>query len=136
MPKKHYIIPSAVSVLMLTLAIAGHALKMPYGYYVLLRFIICGAASYIAYLSFKDKTMWMVWLFGFIALLFNPIYLFHLGKMIWVFTDMLAIGAFSYVLIKFKPARMDASSTALVVMGVTFLYFILFVSLIYFIFFS
>jgi hypothetical protein len=55
----------------------------PYSYYQLLRFVTCGAAVYVAFMAYNWQKMWAVWLFGFIAVLFNPLIPIHLSREIW-----------------------------------------------------
>ncbi len=42
----------------------------PYGYYQILRWVVCGLTRYLAYRN--DKNVW-AWIFGVTAVLFNPI---------------------------------------------------------------
>jgi FtsH-binding integral membrane protein len=64
---------------MLFLAIAD----LPYGYYQLLRWVVCGVAIYIAYMAYQWGKAWATWVFGLIAVLFNPILPVYLTKAIW-----------------------------------------------------
>ncbi len=64
---------------MLLLALA----PWPYGYYQLIRFVVCGAGVYVALSAHSWQEIWAVWLFGFIALLFNPLIPIHLSRAIW-----------------------------------------------------
>lgn len=59
----------------------------PYGYYQLLRFVTCGVAAYIAYLAYQRQKMWAAWLFGLIAVLFNPLIPVHLNRGAWAVID-------------------------------------------------
>ncbi len=90
---------SAISILLLIIAIPS---LMPYGYYVLLRWAICGSASYMAYLSYEQKNNRFLWLFGATAILFNPIAPLYLGKEIWVVVDFLAAVLFFVALFQVK----------------------------------
>ena len=61
----------------------------PYGYYTLLRFLICGTSTYHAYLSFqKNKRSWTI-IFSAIALVFNPFIKVYFKKDDWAVVDML-----------------------------------------------
>ncbi len=76
--------PIIVSIAMLFLAI----FPMPYGYYMLLRLVVCGTAIYVAYYAKQmNKQRWM-WAMGFIALLFNPIIPIPLDKVTWSLVDL------------------------------------------------
>src|SRR5690606_30004279 len=75
------------------LVVAGAPL--PYGYYTLVRFAACGAAAFIAYQSHRaDKIAW-TWVMGGIAVLFNPVVPFHLGREIWFAVDLAAAIVFA-----------------------------------------
>ncbi len=62
-----------------------------FGYYNLLRFVVCGAAAYAAFLaSTIDKAGWVV-TFAVVALLFNPIIPVRLDRGIWTLVDLVVI---------------------------------------------
>jgi hypothetical protein len=63
-------------------------LPFPYGYYQLLRFIICGTASLIAVSAYRQSLQQWVIVFGLIALLFNPFLPIHLDRSIWAIIDV------------------------------------------------
>ena len=65
-------------------------LPMPYGYYNLSRIIVFVCAIYFAYYLFKEKDITFVWIFGFLAILYNPILPIHLyEKQIWMFVNII-----------------------------------------------
>lgn len=76
--------PAIISAIMLFLGI----LRMPYAYYKLLHFAVCGTACYLIYgaMNLKKKG-WMSGM-GFIALLFNPLVPFHFHKTTWSVIDL------------------------------------------------
>lgn len=61
----------------------------PYGNYQIVRFVVCGACAYLAYVEYQTNRAASVWgiAFGAIALLFNPIAPIHLNKDIWRWLD-------------------------------------------------
>jgi len=73
------LIPPLVAAIMLFLAMAD----LPYGYYQILRWVICGIAVYVAYMAYRWGKIWATWVFGLIAVLFNPLIPVHLTKEIW-----------------------------------------------------
>jgi len=77
--KQPHLIPNMITAAMLLGALA----PWPYGYYRLLRLVTCGVAVYVAFTAYSWQKMWAVWLFGFIALLFNPLIPIHLSKELW-----------------------------------------------------
>lgn len=67
----------------------GALIELPYGYYTLLRFLVCGVSGYTAYIALElNKKSW-VWIFGIIALLFNPLIPIYLDKGTWQIIDII-----------------------------------------------
>jgi hypothetical protein len=75
--------------------------RLPYGYYTLLRFLVCGVTAYGAYLSVGElnKTGW-AWSFGVLAVLFNPFVPIHLNRGAWAVIDI-AVALFLLVSLAF-----------------------------------
>lgn len=78
-----WLVPAA----MLLLAVA----PLPYGYYTLLRLIVCGSCAYLA-LTHHGREGFSPWVCALaaVALLFNPIVPVHLSKEVWVPIDLAA----------------------------------------------
>ena len=90
--------PIIISIIMLFLAI----LPFPYGYYMLIRLVICVTAIYVAYNAKNlNKQSWM-WTMGFIALLFNPIILIPFDRVTWSLVDLVVAILFIIFLVKIK----------------------------------
>ena len=69
-------------------------LPLPYGYYMLLRLLITASAAYVAYKNFnKEMPVWGI-VFVIVALLFNPLYVVHFDKTLWVIIDILVASLF------------------------------------------
>ena len=65
-------------------------LPMPYGYYNLSRLVVCGCAIYFAYQLFQKEEKTFVWVFGFLAVLYNPIIPVYLyDKEIWMVVNII-----------------------------------------------
>ena len=64
------------------------AAPLPYGYYTLLRLITCGFFIWAAIINHQNQGKVLPWIFGFLALLFNPIIKIHLPKEFWVVIDI------------------------------------------------
>jgi len=79
MDRRPHLIPALVTAVMLFVAIA----ELPYGHYELLRWVVCGVSVYVAYMAYKWERVWGTWVFGFVAILLNPILPIHLTKEIW-----------------------------------------------------
>jgi len=62
----------------------------PYSFYVLLRWIIFTSSLYIAYNFYNSKIKSWFFVFGGIALIFNPILPVYFNKPIWVGIDFVS----------------------------------------------
>ena len=63
---------------------AGHG----YDYYVLLRWAVCGIATFAAFRAFRFKRKGWGWALAIVALFFNPIFPVHLNRETWAFIDL------------------------------------------------
>lgn len=73
------------------------ALPVPvYGYYVLLRIVVTAVFGYAAYVAFSRDENLLPWLYGLVAVMFNPVIQVHLPKEVWVPIDI-AAGVFLLV---------------------------------------
>src|SRR5271157_1318194 len=82
----------AVSIAMLIFAI----LPWPYGYFTLLRLVVCATAILTSASLFERQPSFALG-FGVIALLFNPILPVFLPKAFWIVIDLGVAGAFWHV---------------------------------------
>ena len=78
-------IASKISAVMLLIAI----FPLPYGYYTLLRWVVCLSAIFSAWVANELKKKSWLLLMTVIALLFNPIAPVHLDKGTWVIIDLI-----------------------------------------------
>lgn len=83
--KRPHLIPAIVASLMLLGALAD----WPYGYYQLLRFVVCIVAVYVAFIAYNWHKIWATCIFGFTAVLFNPLIPIHLSREIWQPIDVI-----------------------------------------------
>ncbi len=81
-------IPQSIAIVMLLLAFNP---KNPYGYYILLRWVCCVVFAYLTYLAFEQKKQNLVWVFGFIAIIYNPVIRIHLTRDIWSIINIITI---------------------------------------------
>lgn len=79
-------IPALIAAVMLFAAIA----KWPYGYYVLLRWVVCAVGVLLVVLEVGYERRWALWPFALIALLFNPLVPVYLTREIWLPIDVVA----------------------------------------------
>lgn len=89
--------PIITSIILLLLAI----FPLPYGYYALLKLIVCLTAIFLAWNSYKmDMISWM-WGMIFIALCFNPLFPTHFGRELWILFDLVTSLVFGIFLFKY-----------------------------------
>ena len=62
---------------------------MPYGYYMLVRFVAMVVFGVMAYRYYQNQKMVATWVFGIFALLFQPIYKIALGRIVWNVVDVI-----------------------------------------------
>ena len=79
---KHFYLALAV-LLLLCLA------PMPYGYFMLVRFVMMVACGIMAYRYYTMNKVVATWVFGVLALLFQPIYKIALGRTVWNVIDII-----------------------------------------------
>lgn len=79
---------------------------LPYGYYMLLRLVACGVFAFAAYIAHERKNQLLPWVYGLIAVLFNPIVKIHLPKEAWMFVD---VGAAVLLLATAKTVRANTN---------------------------
>ena len=83
---KYKNIVSIVAIVVLFLAIPSGF--WPYGYFVLLRWVVAGVALLNLWAAYNLRQMGWVWIMGSIAILFNPILPIYLSKGMWVAIDL------------------------------------------------
>jgi len=76
-----------ISILLLAAAVFG---RWPYGFYTFLRFVVCCASVYLAFVSHTAKSKVWPSVMGGLALLFNPLVPIHLHRSNWQVLDALA----------------------------------------------
>lgn len=81
--------PTAIIYICAAMLFLGAA-PLPYGYYILLRLVACGVFAFAAFVSFDRKNKTLPWVYGLLALLFNPIIKIYLPKETWAFVDVAA----------------------------------------------
>ena len=71
-------------------------LPLPYAYYLLLRIVVAGAAGLTVYKLYEDEQMGWAFVFGIIALLWNPFIPFYMDKSVWIIFDLIGAGIFYF----------------------------------------
>jgi len=80
-------VPTAVIYICAAMLFVGAA-PMPYGYYTLLRLVACGVFAFAAFVAFDRKSKTLPWVYGLLAVVFNPIIKIYLPKEVWVLIDV------------------------------------------------
>jgi len=78
------VIARIVGSILLFRALSRH----PYGYYTLLRWVVCATAAYTAYVSAAVNRIPWAWFFGLVALLFNPLIPVRIDRATWAYLDV------------------------------------------------
>jgi hypothetical protein len=84
-------LPAVFAATFLVLAVSSH---WPYFFYILMRLTICGASIYLSRNSFLLGSKLWPWVFGGMAVLFNPILPMRMHRSDWSMIDLLAAVAF------------------------------------------
>ncbi|HEX4592571.1 MAG TPA: DUF6804 family protein, partial [Gemmataceae bacterium] len=82
--RRPLILPAAVAVAMLI----GAAGPRPNWYFSLLRWVVCAAAVGFAAYGSSSSRVWAGWVFGILAILFNPLVPVRLSRSTWQFIDI------------------------------------------------
>ena len=78
---------SAGAAIMLIAAVIG---DWPYGFFTLLRWVVCAAAILVGIRAYGWQRIWAVPIFALIAILFNPLVPVYLSRSTWQPIDMLS----------------------------------------------
>jgi len=65
-------------------------LPLPYGYYTILRIVVCGFAVVVFFHTWENDTPTRIWplTFAGMAILFNPLVPAHLDRAMWFYLDI------------------------------------------------
>ena len=63
----------------------------PYGYYILLRWVLCGVFAYLTFHSLEREKEGLVWVLGITALIYNPIIPVHLNRELWSIINIVTV---------------------------------------------
>ncbi len=73
-------IPRVLSIVMLLIAFNP---SNPYGFYNLLRIVLCASFAYLTFCSIDLENNRWAWILGVTAFVYNPIFPVHLTRDIW-----------------------------------------------------
>lgn len=94
-------IPLVASVVMLLMAVGG---DWPYGFYQLLRMVVCGAGIYVVIQTSKHLSYWP-WIMGGIAVLFNPLLPVSFTREVWRPIDFAVAVIFVIALVQLRQRK-------------------------------
>lgn len=80
--------PQIVAILLLLWALNP---ENPYGYYVLLRFVLCCICAFLAFRALKSGNDTWAWILGATAVIYNPIIRIHLTREIWSMVNIATV---------------------------------------------
>jgi hypothetical protein len=87
-----------ISVFLLFFAVGSWPWKWPYGFYILLRLVVCVGAIYLAIRAWRAQTpAWSLIMCG-IAILFNPLAPVHLSRWLWQVLDLVTAALLCFFL--------------------------------------
>ena len=82
----------------------------PYGFYQILRWVVCAAAVLVGIRAYSLKVGWPLWVFGVVAILFNPLQPIHLSRNTWRPIDAVVGILFLVAALTLEGPRGDGSS--------------------------
>lgn len=78
---------------------------MPYGYYILARFVATLVFAYLSYGYFNAKREGLGMTFAALALLFQPFVRLALGRFLWNVIDVAAVAFLLFIVIKSRKSK-------------------------------
>jgi hypothetical protein len=93
-----------IAIVMLVGATGRH----PYGYYSIVRWVVCGVSAFAAFKAAESKKSGWTWALAMIALIFNPIMPVYLKRSTWVPIDL---GVAAVLLVSVFAVDRQTSST-------------------------
>ncbi len=87
--------PIAVIYIAAAMLFVGAA-PLPYGYYMFLRIVATGVFVWAAFVTYERGDKSLPWVYGILAILFNPLIKVHLPKELWAVVDV-GVGIFLLV---------------------------------------
>lgn len=88
--------------IILSVLLLGCLLKIPYGYYQLVRFLALAGLGFLAYQSYKEKNELSTFIYVGLALLFQPFFKIALGRELWNVVDVLVAIGLTFSIFKNK----------------------------------
>src|SRR5690606_26448402 len=64
---------------------------LPYGYYSVMRWVVCAACAWLALSSYRNGREEWAWAWGVVAGIYNPIFPVHANREIWSIVNVVTI---------------------------------------------
>ena len=78
-----------------TIAVVVGLAELPYGYYMLLRLLLCGISLFLVFGAKLNLEDWHRWTLGGLAVLYNPVLPIYLGeKGLWIIANIATVVLF------------------------------------------
>jgi ABC-type uncharacterized transport system permease subunit len=105
--QKLFIATHLVAIVMLIIAVFNN----PYGYYILLRWVLATIFGFNAFYYFKNESLAGFFSFVLGAIIYNPLIPLHLNKEIWTVVNLItaALLAVSLAMLVIKKLRVSAT---------------------------
>lgn len=68
----------------------------PYGYYSVMRWVVCATFIYLVVKSYEQKQQNWVWVWGVAAGIYNPIFPVHATREFWSLVNVATIGVVAF----------------------------------------
>lgn len=78
---------------------------MPYGYYPLMRWVVCSSFVWLSYTAHSERREGWTWVWAVFAGIYNPIFPVHSSREIWSIVNVVTIIAALWY--GFKSSRFD-----------------------------
>lgn len=77
-----------LKVLAMAMALGALAPIPYFAYFQLMNWVVVGAALMTALHAYKQNSMWIVWIFVLVAVVFNPVAPFYFSADVWRIADI------------------------------------------------
>lgn len=83
---------------------------MPYGYYRMMRWVVCAACAWLALYSVRSKSEAWAWTWGVLAGIYNPIVPVAATRDLWVIANIATIGTAGWFATRFAGLERPAGN--------------------------
>ena len=100
-------IAQAIGIVMLLWALVP---TNPYGYYILLRIVICGVCAWLAYRAWTVERIGWGWALAITAVIYNPVFRVHATRELWSVVNVATIVLLAATIWALREPEKGASS--------------------------